>query len=173
MPQSVPSFAELFGRCERSAIHLELRDGYAIGDEAGDFAAWKAGEQSDEDRANHWHPFLDDVAAAARRGVVFRRLRVVSTPLSEYIRYERAGTPAIIRSGEEVRWLPRPDARDLLLPSNDFWIFDTRVIRWAFFDGDGNVVDRLVEENPNLAEHLTAAFETAWERGIPHDKFGA
>lgn len=55
MPSSVPSFAELLGQCERSAVHLELRDSYAATDR---FEAWKRGERINwEERESWWHPY--------------------------------------------------------------------------------------------------------------------
>ena len=88
MPSSVPDFAELLGRCERSAVHLELRDSYAPTDR---FEAWKRGERIDwEDRASWWHPYDQLIKDAVSRGVAIRRARVVSEPVSDYIRWERS-----------------------------------------------------------------------------------
>lgn len=42
MPQNVPSFDELFEAAQHSAVHLEMRDQYAVGDEADDFDTWLA-----------------------------------------------------------------------------------------------------------------------------------
>jgi hypothetical protein len=171
MPQNVPPFDELFASCHRTALHLELRDAYAVDYEVGEFADWRAGRLTADRYAERWDDFQDWVQAAVARGVAFRRLRVVSTPVSEYTRFEYAGTPANIKSGEDVRWLPRAEARDLLLPANDCWIFDGVLIRWAFFDGEGHVVERQVEENPGLAAKLTDAFDAAWPRATPHHAF--
>lgn len=40
------------------------------------------------------------------RGVVMRRLRVVSEPVRDYVRYEYDGTFTNVAAGEDVRWLP-------------------------------------------------------------------
>ncbi len=39
MPQNVPSFDELMEATRTSAVHLEMRDQYAVGDEAEDYDA--------------------------------------------------------------------------------------------------------------------------------------
>ncbi|MFD6371564.1 DUF6879 family protein, partial [Streptomyces roseolus] len=84
MPSNVPSFAELLGRCERSAVHLEMRDSYASTDR---FEAWKRGERIDwDDRASWWHPYDQLIADTVARGVSIRRARIVSEPVTEYIR---------------------------------------------------------------------------------------
>ena len=43
-----------------------------------------------------------------------------------YIRFEHATTGSNIDAGEQVRWLPRRRAADLLLPGCDCWVFDGR-----------------------------------------------
>ncbi len=62
------------------------------------------------------------MVAARRRGVIIRRTRIVSEPVSEYIRWEHEITSANAEAGEDVRWLPPRRASDLLLPGNDFWV---------------------------------------------------
>lgn len=43
MPSNVPpSFLDLLDRCTRSAVHLEMRDVYAVDYERGPFADWRA-----------------------------------------------------------------------------------------------------------------------------------
>ena len=102
---SVASFAELLGACTRSAVHLELRDTYAP---TPRFEAWKRGERIDwDDRAPWWHPYDQLIADTVARGVVIRRARIVSEPVSEYIRWEHYVTHANVTAGEQVRWLPR------------------------------------------------------------------
>ncbi|WP_353850373.1 DUF6879 family protein [Solwaraspora sp. WMMA2065] len=70
-------------------------------------------------RASWWRPWLDVEAEATRRGMVLRRARIISEPISPYIRYEYDGTCTNIAAGEQVRWLPRRRTADLLLPGVD------------------------------------------------------
>ncbi|MGO4426920.1 DUF6879 family protein, partial [Streptomyces sp. MCAF7] len=51
MPSSVPSFAELLGRTERTAVHLELRDSYAPTER---FQAWRRGDRINWDNRASW-----------------------------------------------------------------------------------------------------------------------
>lgn len=169
MPRSVPPFSELLAACQRSAVHLEMRDVYGVADEDQDFAAWKNGHRHDpDDRASWWNPFLEGIAAAVARGITVRRARVVSEPVSEYIRYEHACTFQNIAAGEDVRWLPRSAASDLLLPGNDLWIFDHGLARFGLFSGDGRFVAHVHSDDPPTIARCAAAFESVWERAIPH-----
>lgn len=166
MPSSVPSFAELLGRCHRSAVHLELRDSYAPTDR---FAAWQRGERIEwDDRDSWWHPYDQLISDTVARGVAIRRARVVSEPVSEYIRWEHYVTHANVTAGEHVRWLPRRRATDIPLPGNDFWLFDGTLLRVHHFSGDGAVVEDEITDDPKTVKLCSSAFQEVWERAVPH-----
>lgn len=163
---------ELLSSCERSAVHLEMRDGYMRSDPR--FAAWQQGHRFDPaDRNSWWRPWHDIVAAARSRGVTIRRARIISEPVSEYIRWEHEITFMNVKAGEEVRWLPRRRTSDLLLPGNDFWVFDDRLVLWNHFTGEGEVSPEGWEttENPALIKACAVAFESVWDRAIPHGEY--
>ncbi|WP_026151746.1 DUF6879 family protein [Streptomyces prunicolor] len=172
MPQTVPPFAELIASCHRSAVHLETRDVYGVEEEDADFAAWRSGQTYDlSDRASWWNGFHQSVADAVARGVTVRRARVVSEPVSDYIRYEHSCTAQNIEAGEDVRWLPRRLASDLLIPGNDLWIFDDRLIRFSLFAGDGRFIADVLEDAAEVVKRHAEGFAAVWERAVPHEDF--
>ncbi|MEV7370358.1 DUF6879 family protein [Streptomyces sp. NPDC090301] len=172
MSPTVPPFAELLAGCSRSAVHLETRDVYGVVEEDAEFAAWRDGWRHDHgDRSSWWNGFHQSIADAVGRGVVVRRARVVSEPLSDYVKYEHSCTPQNIAAGEQVRWLPRRLASDLLLPGNDLWIFDDRIIRFGLFGGDGRFVADVMEDAADVVKRHSEAFEAIWERAIPHQDY--
>ncbi|MFI9584062.1 DUF6879 family protein [Streptomyces sp. NPDC052236] len=174
MPQkNVPSFAELLEQTQRSAVHLEMRDVYAVANEAAVFEAFQRGEWSEAEEKVNRRTWLNLVSAATARGVVMRRARIVSEPVTDYIQYEHAGTQMNIDAGEQVRWLPRRRAVDIALPGADFWLFDNQLVRFNIFTGDGDWADPRVEmyDDPAVAKLCSTAFEAVWERGIPHEKY--
>ena len=165
-----PEFGELIAGCEKSAFHLEMRDAYFSNPR---FEAWQQGERVDwSDRASWWRPFHQDIADAVARGVTVRRARVVSEPVTDYIRWEHHQTRANIEAGEDVRWLARREAYGLLLPPNDFWIFDGRLMRIHHFSGDGHWTDKELSDDPALVGACAEAFEHVWERAVPHKEYG-
>ncbi|GGX94797.1 DUF6879 family protein [Streptomyces anandii] len=172
MPSSEPTFAELLAGCERGAVHLEMRDSYAVDEEAADLDEWRRTGRRDADPTSaYWAPWVQLIAGAVARGVVVRRVRVVSEPVSEYIRYEHAATGVNVAAGERVRWLPRRRASDLALPGNDFWLIDDRLIRWHHFSGDGVWAGQEFSEDPAAVKLCADAFEGAWARATPHDQY--
>ncbi|MFE2743964.1 DUF6879 family protein [Streptomyces scopuliridis] len=174
MPQSEPGFEELLNSAKHSAVHLELRDTYGVGDEAADFEHWKRTGRRDVDPGSgYWTPWVDLIRRTTARGVVVRRARVVSQPVTDYIRYEHAGTVVNVHAGELVRWLPRRQASDIALPGNDCWVFDNETVLFNHFTGDGewSAPGWEVRTEPAVVQLASAAFEAVWDRGIPHEKY--
>ncbi|MFK0140559.1 DUF6879 family protein [Streptomyces murinus] len=172
MSQNVPSFDELMEAVQHSAVHLEMRDQYAVGDEADDLNAWLDTGHRDLDPASeYWSPWVDLISRAVARGVVVRRARVVSEPVTDYIRYEHAATVINVTAGEQVRWLPRPRAVDLMLPGADLWIFDRTQVLFNHFTGAGEWADPPLElrSEPGIVKQCSDAFEAVWERAVPHE----
>ncbi|MFF7593301.1 DUF6879 family protein [Kitasatospora purpeofusca] len=154
---------------QHSAVHLEMRDSYTPDDP--EFARWRAGHRYNNDPAqlpDWWGSWADLVAETTGRGVVMRRARIVSEPVTEYIRYEYDLSFANVAAGELVRWLPRRRAADLALPGTDLWMFDDSAVLFTYFSGIGEVVDREWRTEPSVVELVRAAFEAVWERAAPH-----
>jgi hypothetical protein len=164
-------WARLFGACRQSACHLEMRDSYAVQEEQSDIERWRAGDWGPEQDAESKAGWLDLMRETAARGVRLRRARIVSEPVTEYIRFEYEGTPQNIAAGEEVRWLPRTLASALTLPGNDCWIFDRTTVLFNHFTGDGGWVGNELTTDPRIAARCADAFEAVWELGIPHSEY--
>lgn len=120
-----------------------------------------------------WRPWVDLIRATVTRGVVVRRARIVSEPISDYIRWEYETTGMNLEAGEQVRWLPRSQASRLALPGNDFWLFDNDTVIVNLFDGNGHKPDPGYEftTDPELAKLCGSAFEAVWERATPHEDY--
>ncbi|WP_405659617.1 DUF6879 family protein [Streptomyces sp. RK9] len=174
MLQSALSSDDLLDAARHSAVHLEMRDQYAVGDEADDFDSWlRTGRRDVDPGSEYWAPWVDMIAGAVARGVVVRRARIVSEPVTDYIRYEHAGAVVNVAAGEQVRWLPRPRAVDLMLPGADLWIFDGTRVLFNHFTGDGNWADPDMElrSEPGIVKQCVDAFEAVWERAVPHEQY--
>ena len=164
-------WSRLFAECRESACHLEMRDIYAVEEELADIATWRAGQWGPERDAESKGGWLELMRGTRARGVRLRRARIVSEPVSEYIRFEYEGTAANIEAGEEVRWLPRTQASGLALPGNDFWIFDGRTVLFNHFTGDGGWLGNELTTEPRVARLCADAFEAVWTLGIPHSEY--
>jgi hypothetical protein len=162
----VPPFSELIAATTRSAVHLETRDAYTPDDPA--FADWKAGRPVSAPAGSAWYELVREHTA---RSVSFRRARIVSEPLADYIRFEYESTAFNIDAGEQVRWLPRHAAPGLLIPLADCWILDDKLVRFGFFAGDGAFLGHELTDDPEVVATCVNAFVQVWERSIPHDEY--
>ncbi|GAA1555283.1 hypothetical protein GCM10009678_42860 [Actinomadura kijaniata] len=154
--------------CTTSAVHLEIHDWHITDDPR--FTAWK--ESRPQPEVTVGGAFQTAVRDAVKRGVQVRRVRIVSEPVNDYVRWEYSITAEHnIAAGETVRWLPRPLASTLALPGNPFWVFDARRVRFSIFDGDGNVVGHQFSDDPDVVALCSSAFAAAWDLATDHEDY--
>ncbi|WP_329602678.1 DUF6879 family protein [Actinomadura soli] len=112
------------------------------------------------------------IGEAVSRGVEVRRARIVSEPLSRYSRWLWECTAQVnLAAGEQVRWLPRHMTAGLVTPPSDFWVFDSAVLVWNHFNGDGEWADNEVTTDHALISQCSAAFAAVWERAVDHGDY--
>lgn len=164
---AAPSLRELLAHAQHRALHLEMRDHYGG---SPIYAAWLEGRSYDRAPADaEWIALM---APLRSRGGDLRRARIVSEPVSSFIRYEYESTNvAALAAGETVRWLPRRKASDLALPGNDFWLIDDQLVRFGHFDGDGNLQPEEWTDEPAVVELCRGAFDAVWARAVPHEDY--
>jgi hypothetical protein len=165
---------ELFAGVSHSACHLEMRDTYAVGEEADAFAAFLAGRPFDQaQNAKVWGRWRELVRRETARGVSFRRARIVSEPVTAYTRFLYAtATEPNIEAGEEIRWLPRRLASHIALPGNDFWLFDNERVLFNLFTGDGDWAGQEITDDPKVVALCRSSFEAVWAAATPHEEYG-
>jgi hypothetical protein len=165
------TFAELIEATQTSAIRIEMRDTYDETEQG--YTEWQqTGDISPGLDNEIWREHFEIVRAAIARGVTMQRVRIISEPVSPYIRWENACTRLNIEAGEDIRWLPRTRAADLMLPGADCWVFDNRLVRWNFQRGDStNPRVYTFSSDPRVIRDIVAAFHMAWDRAIPHAEY--
>jgi hypothetical protein len=153
-----------------SAVHLEMHDQHLTSDPG--FQAWLAGRAAPQDPAVQYRGYTAVVREAVLRGVRVRRARIISEPVSDYVRWEHALTgPVNVAAGEQVRWLPRRLASTLALPGNPYWVFDDRLVRFTVFAGNGEVAGQQYSQDPGVIRACRAAFEAVWDLATPHEDY--
>jgi hypothetical protein len=104
--------------------------------------------------ASYHENWLNMVRAATAEGRLFSRVRVVSLPLTDYIRFAMWVAGHTREAGDDIRYLPRDQAEVAGLPSHDFWLFDSRKLVMMHFDDDNRFVRAEVVEDPSvIVEH--------------------
>ncbi|MEV6864424.1 DUF6879 family protein [Streptosporangium subroseum] len=152
----------LFGEPAQEVRKLELRDFYEV--DRPLFEAWRSGERKTVEETMTGH--LDSRTKRAARGFLFRRVRVVSEPLSEYQRM----AVEIAHPEELLRWLPRPKVSAVPLPGNDCLIRDDLVV-FNLIGGDNQQTDIQLSTDPDVVRFCNETFEQAWSLGIPNGEY--
>jgi hypothetical protein len=161
-----------FTTFQHKALHLEMRDIYAVKDEEQRFRWFlERGYRDHQAEAEQRRPWITLIQNSIAAGKVFRRARIISEPVTDYIRYEWAGTSCNVAAGEQIKWLPRRLASGIALPGNDFWLFDDSTVVFTVFTGQGHVCQRQLTTDPAIVQLCRSAFEAVWALGIPHSAY--
>lgn len=162
---------EVLRTATADAFHLELRDAYHVASEDDPFNRWRRGEQDDE----LWHePWLQLVRELTANGRTVRRVRVVTEPHSDYIRWERAITAANQAAGEDIRWLRRHDVPDTVEwpeDGNDWWLIDGQTLAIGHFAPDGRPQGSEVTSEAARVDACRHVRDLVWSLAIPHDQY--
>lgn len=116
----------------------------------------------------NWVTMIEDATAAGRR---FSRVRVVTTPLTDYSRFGIFCSQYTVAAGEDIRYLRRSDAGGL--PDSDYWLFDSRTLIRMLFAEDETFLGGEVLEDPQTIVDHNYWRDAAWHRAIRRDDFAA
>lgn len=156
-------FAGLFTSFHRTAWRFETQLTYAEDYEQAELRRYLSGAPLDVTYLTDW---LSVVRAATAAGRTFQRVRVVTEPLTDYLRFELAVAPHNVAAGEEIRLLPATQARGLRLPDHDFWLFDDSRLAIMQFERSSFVGAQLVDDAPVVQRHRVVR-DTAWRHAEP------
>jgi hypothetical protein len=155
----------------REICKLELRDHYGIDGEL--FSSWQAGDLGAVDASyRRWRDrFMTEFVEPGRS---YRRVRVVTEPLSEYQQMAVAYSGITVEVGEGLRWLPRRLVSAVALPGNDCMILEGQAVVFIVMDADaGNLVEAQYSAEPDVVKFCVDAFEGAWTLATPHAEYRA
>lgn len=131
-------FNLMFERFERSAFRLETRDTYDVSAETDAFGAFLSNGTRPR-RSAETDPWLKLVSAQTARGKTMQRVRLFTTPQTDYTRFEFAQYEENVQAGEDIRLVDRsslPEAESGW-GDEDFWLFDEETVVLMHYDGFG------------------------------------
>lgn len=126
----MPDLAWWLENFKESAFRLESLPAYSVPEEADMLAHFRRTGVAVLDDNHPWPPMVRTATQAGKR---MQRVRVVSTPLSEYERFELALYPHSVACGEDIRILE--DARFTF--RSDFWLLDDEACFVMHYDETG------------------------------------
>lgn len=152
----------LFSDPAQEIRKLELRDHYEIDRDL--FDAWMSGDN--ETVATTMAGHREGSRKREAQGFGYRRVRVISEPLSPYQRM----AIEIANPVEQLRWLPRPRVSAVALPGNDCLIRDDLVI-FILIGGEYQQAGNQLSTDTGVVKFCNDAFEQAWDLGIPNGEY--
>lgn len=160
------AFGELFRSFDRTAVRLETRERYDGPGYEELLSRFLAGKPDDLDWLRPWFDQVRELTAAGRS---YRRVRIVSMPLSNYNRWALAVSEHNNAAGEDIRYLDRRQAEGL--PDFDYWVFDDARIAKIRCDEHDWVLGAELSDDPAEVAALRAAFDDAWARSVSRTAF--
>lgn len=160
-------FARLFETFESSAWRWEAQTVYIEPGEAQHWQRWRDGQPDDLEWMRSW---LDLIRSTVAGGKSFGRVRVFSEPPTEYLRWQAEITPHNVAAGEDIRALTEAQARDLRLPTWDFWLFDDCWVAWLHFGDNGLAGASLTDDSATVARCRTWR-ERALRHAVPFPEY--
>jgi hypothetical protein len=159
---------ELLDGFEHTAWRLEARDRYNEPGEEEALRRFRSGQAPDEAWFSDWSEAVQRWTASGKR---IERVRIVSQPHSEYVRWLLQLARLNIEAGEDIRYLPRPRADELGLPYEDFWLFDSqRFVLMRFDSDDVRVANELIYDPVEVVRRCQWR-DVAWHYAIPYQTY--
>ncbi len=163
-------FEDLFRTFSHSAWRLETRRRYASDEATDTYRQFVATGRVEWDESD---PYCELIRSQTAQGKRVERVRIVDQPPTAGQLYLLNNAQRNSRLGEDIRSLLRADADRLLLPPEDFWLFDSRLAaRLRFDDGDHLVDVELITEPAEIVRYSVIR-DAAWHHAVPHEQFAA
>ena len=110
--------------------------------------------------ADHNAPWRQEVRDGTLRGRSYHRLRLFSSPLTDYERYERDVYALSIEAGEVIRAVFRSEHE----VGADFWLFDNSWIAYMEYDSEGEFLGTQVHEVSDSEKGMTSKWIRIFEQ---------
>lgn len=162
-------FADLFRQFSSSAWRWEAQGTYRQPDEVEPWQRWRDGVPVSTD-LDWLAPWFDLVRAATGAGKRFERVRMITDPPTEYLRWQMEVTPANIDAGEDIRILSDADAGRLNLPDQDFWLFDDARVAVLHF-GPSDLDGAEIITDPATVARYRSWRDAAWRHAVTFQQY--
>jgi hypothetical protein len=163
-------FGQLFRTFEHTAWRLETRRGYASDREDPTYAEFTKTGTITLDYDDEWSR---NIRTQTLAGKSVGRVRIVDEPPTEGQLFLLADSPRNTAAGEDIRCLPRPEAEARLLGSEDFWIFDSRLVARLNFDDQDVLHDVEIITEPTEVLRYVQLRDAAMHGALPCGVFAA
>ncbi|MGW4090015.1 DUF6879 family protein [Nocardia sp. NPDC004750] len=171
LPNDDPS--KLLALANSRAVHLEVADEHAVSDEDEPMRRFLAGlpPVDPDNYPPSWRQWENLVADTTARGVAIQRIRVVTEPLTDYIRFLHAISDRNEHYGEDIRWIPRHTVDPSEYTADEWWLLDDDALAWTLFDAAGDFVGFAVTRDPVEVARAVGVRDRLWAKAIRHSDY--
>lgn len=163
-------FEGLFRTFSHSAWRLETRRRFASDEATDTYRQFVESGSVDWDLDD---PYCELIRTQTAQGKRVERVRIVDRPPTTGQLYLLNNAKRNSGLGEDIRNVWRSDADFLQLPSEDFWLFDSRLAAKLRFDDDDHLVDVELITEPAEITRYSLIRDAAWHHAVPYEAFTA
>jgi hypothetical protein len=159
---------------QRGAFRLETLPQYSIPEDAERLRVFRETGRPPK-RTTETSPWLRLVADSTAAGRQWRRVHVVSRPLTEYLRFELLGYVENAAAGEDIRIADRDTHSALANLAEDFWLFDAdtdhAVAVLLRYDQEGRFLGAERADHPDAIARCRAQRDLALALAVPLEEY--
>lgn len=160
-------FQQVFQTIARRSWRWECQGHYASDEqELNDWLTGRTHEDDGSDRA--WY---DYIRGLRQRGIPFERVRMLTEPLTDYLRWMLTNTHLNVEAGEDIRWLSQTKARDFGMPNYDFYLFDDNRVLILNFDEQKVLTGEELIDDPDTVERHRRWRDLVWHHAVRHEDY--
>jgi hypothetical protein len=165
--------SRLLGLTQHRAFHLETADNQDVSDEGEPMRRFLAGlpPVDPDNYPPSWRTWEDLCDTTTARGVALQRVRIVTEPLTDYIRFLHAISDRNQEHGEDIRWIPRHHLDPADYTPDEWWLLDDSTLAWTLFDDSGDFRGFAITRDPIEVNRAVEIRDTLWPRAIPHTQY--
>ncbi|WP_217545553.1 DUF6879 family protein [Streptomyces sp. GbtcB6] len=163
-------FGRLFETFEHTAWRLETRRGYASDRDDPTYREFMETGGITLDYDDDWSKNIRHQVLADK---TIGRVRIVDEPPTEGQLFLLADSPRNTAAGEDIRYLPRNEADARLLGTDDFWIFDSRLVARLNIDEQDVFHDVEIITEPTEVLRYCQIRDRAMHGAVPAAEFAA
>lgn len=164
---------EYTDRFDHDAFRHEVLDRYDVPSDGGDLARYLAGEPAPDPAVIE--PWGEWVRKQTARGATIRRLRTLTKPPGDYLRWEMEWVyTANVAAGEDIRILDLVENEwsVAIAPDTEFWMLDHERVALLDYDPDGRFVGAYTQEG-QIARLIRDLRDQSWVIAEPFTSWWA
>jgi hypothetical protein len=167
---------DLFAGWQHTLFRLETRPQYLVEAEAKRFRAFREGGPLPErpPESEEWYRYIEETVGAGKR---WRRVHVLSRPLTDYLRFELASYPDTTRLGFETLIADRDGHPELDALVSDFYLLDgdedSAFAILMKYDEEGRFLGMWRTADPPVVDMCRHQRDLATAAAVPLEEFVA